>query len=164
MFHEAIDAAAVSLCAVRAEDAEELVAVRIEAMRESLERIGRFDAERARGRFLSSFVPECTRHIVVGAQRVGFVVVKPIPDGLNLEHLYLCPDHQGRGIGSAVLMLIFEEADSQRLPLRVGALRGSASNRFYLRHGFRLVAEGEWDIYYVRPASPARPICGPPNQ
>lgn len=36
--------------------------------------------------------------------------------------------------------------------LRVGALRGSDANRFYVRHGFQLVQEDTWDNYYVRPA------------
>lgn len=140
----------VSLSPTREEDLEGLVSLRIEAMRESLERIGRFDAARARQRFLTGFVPELTRHILVGSERVGFVAVKPTSGALSLEHLYVRLEYQGRGIGSAVLGVIFEEADSRALPLRVGALRGSASNRFYLRHGFVAVEESEWDIYYVR--------------
>ena len=32
------------------------------------------------------------------------------------------------------------------------ALKHSDANRFYLRHGFVLKAEGEWDLYYLRPA------------
>jgi GNAT superfamily N-acetyltransferase len=121
-------------------------------MRESLEQLGRFDAVRARQRFLASFEPEFTRHILVDGERVGFVAVKPTANGLSLEHLYIRPEYQGRGVGSAVLAIIFEEADSRGLLLRVGALRGSASNRFYLRHGFMCAGESEWDIYYVRPA------------
>jgi hypothetical protein len=46
-----------------ASDAEALAAIRVEAMRESLERIGRFDPQRARERFLSAFSPTHTRHI-----------------------------------------------------------------------------------------------------
>jgi GNAT superfamily N-acetyltransferase len=134
-------------------DLEPLVALRIEAMRESLERIGRFDPLRARERFVSGFVPECTRHIVVGGERVGLVVVKPQWDGLLLDHLYIRPAFQGRGIGAAVLALVFAEADARAQPLRVSALARSDSNRFYLRHGFRLVKQGELDIHYVRPAA-----------
>lgn len=133
-------------------DAEALVALRILAMRESLERIGRFDPARARERFLSGFSPEHTRHILVGGERAGFVVVKPDGEALLLDHLYIDPRFQNRGIGAAVLATVFAEADARRLPLKVGALRGSDSNRFYLRHGFELVKEDEWDNYYVRPA------------
>lgn len=146
----------VTLQPVRDEDIEQLVGLRIEAMRESLERIGRFDATRARQRFVDGFVAAFTRHILVEGERVGFVVVKPTSEGLNLEHLYVRPQYQGRGIGTVVLGMLFEEADSKTLSVRVGALRGSDSNRFYLRHGFVRVEEGEWDIYYLRAARPLK--------
>ena len=64
----------IAFCQAHADDADALVALRIEAMRESLERAGRFDAARARQRFLSGFSPEHTRHIVLG-ERHGFVLV-----------------------------------------------------------------------------------------
>ncbi len=139
-----------------AADADALVAVRIEAMRESLERIGRFDAARARERFLSGFAPDHTRWIEVAGERAGFVVVRPIETGLLLDHLYLRPFHQRRGIGAAVLATVFREADTAQLALRVGALRGSDANRFYLRHGFALVEQAEFDNYYVRPRASAQ--------
>jgi GNAT superfamily N-acetyltransferase len=65
---------------------------------------------------------------------VGFLVVKPGDGALLLDHLYVQPGAQGCGIGAAVL-----------------ALRDSASNRFYLRHGFQLVDRGEFDNHYLRP-------------
>jgi ribosomal protein S18 acetylase RimI-like enzyme len=143
---------AIAFEPVSPEDAEALVALRLAAMRDSLERIGRFDPVRARERFLNAFTPGHTRHVVAGGERVGFVVVKPIDGGLLLDHLYIAPAFQRRGIGAAVLADVFAHADAQLLPVRVGALRGSESNRFYLRHGFELVESAEWDNYYVRPA------------
>lgn len=134
-------------------DSEALVELRIEAMRESLERIGRFDPLRARERFLVGFDPQSTRHILVGTDRAGFVVVKTQPDTLLLDHLYIRPTFQNRGIGAAVLQIIFAEADALSLPIRVGALRESDSNRFYERHGFQFLERGEFDNYYVRPIS-----------
>lgn len=133
-------------------DAETLVNMRIDAMRESLERVGRFDPQRARDRFLSSFDPAFCRFIVADGVSVGFVVVKPADDCVVLENLYVLPEHQGKGIGSAVLDSVFADADSRSVPVKVGALRGSDANRFYQRHGFQKVDEEEWDIYYVRPA------------
>ena len=147
--------AALEFAPVDAADADALVALRIAAMRESLERIGRFDPQRARDRFLSTFAPELTRHLVVAGERVGFVVVRPYQGELLMDHLYVHPAHQRRGIGAAVLARVFADADAQRLPVRVGALRGSDSNRFYQRHGFRQVEESEWDIHYLRPCADA---------
>jgi GNAT superfamily N-acetyltransferase len=146
----------VSLAPVQAADLDALVALRIEAMRESLERIGRFDPVRARERFASGFVPECTRHIVVDGERVGLVVVKRQADALRLDHLDIRPGFQGRGVGAAVLAMVMAQADAGALPLRVAALRDSDSNRFYLRHGFRLVARGELDNEYVRQPAAGR--------
>ena len=142
----------ITFCAADAADAEALVALRILAMRESLERIGRFDPIRSRERFLSAFSPQSTRHILVDGDRAGFLVVKPDGEGLLLDHLYVAPPFQNRGVGASVLATVFAEADALGVQLRVGALRHSDSNRFYQRHGFQLVREDEWDIYYLRPA------------
>jgi hypothetical protein len=66
-------------------DAEQLVALRIAAMQPSLERLGRFDPQRARDRFLANFDPARTQHLVVDGQRVGFLVVRPQAGHLLLE-------------------------------------------------------------------------------
>jgi GNAT superfamily N-acetyltransferase len=131
------------------------VALRIDAMRESLERLGRFDPQRARERFLAAFEPALTRHVVVDGERVGFVVVRAQDDGLLLDHLYILPFAQGRRIGAAVVAHVLDEADAQGLPVRVGALRESAANAFYVRHGFVLTRVSEWDNHYER-AAPRR--------
>lgn len=140
----------ISFNFVSASDADALADLRVEAMRESLERIGRFDPQRARSRFLAGFAPEVTREIRVGGERAGFFALRTEPGGLLLDHLYVRPSHQSRGIGSAVLSSVFAEADARGLPVRVGALRGSESNSFYRRHGFELVEEAQFDNYYVR--------------
>ena len=144
-----MDNTTIALTAAHPDDAEQLVALRIAAMRDSLTRIGRFDPQRARERFLSGYSPAHTRHIEVAGRRVGLVAVKPQADALLLDHLYLQPDSQGEGIGAIVLARIIDEARAQGLPLKVGALRDSDSNRFYLRHGFKLVAQEEFDNYYL---------------
>lgn len=137
-------------------DFEALVALRIEAMRESLERIGRFDPARARERFRAGFSPAHTQHIVAGGVPVGFLVTRAQAEYLLLDHLYILPGQQGRGIGAAVLQRVFAQADALGLPVKVGALRGSDSNRFYARHGFEPLEPGEFDNYYLRPARAAR--------
>ena len=143
-------AASISFSPATENDAEDLAALRVQAMRPSLEQIGRFDPQRARERFLSNFSPEYTRYILFEGVKVGFVVVRAEQDALLLDHLYIQSEHQGKGIGSMVLNDLFSVADTQKKVIRVGALRGSASNEFYVRHGFKLVETAEWDNYYVR--------------
>ena len=136
--------------AVSLDDGASLADMRVEAMRPSLERLGRFDANRACTRFLNAFSPEHTREIVSDGVRVGFFAVRPKDGGLVLEHLYVRPSYQGRGIGAAVLHAVFADADAEGLEVRIGALLESDSNRFYLRHGFQLEQQAEFDNYYVR--------------
>ena len=131
-------------------DAETLVAIRIAAMRESLERVDRFDPQRARERFLTSFDPALCRFIKVNGVRSGFILIRPQADHWLLDHFYILPEHQGKGIGATVLRDVFTSADAQGMPVRLGALRGSDSNRFYRLHGFVQTSEDEWDIYYAR--------------
>jgi ribosomal protein S18 acetylase RimI-like enzyme len=135
---------------VDAAAAEELASLRVEAMRESLERVGRFDPVRARARLLQDFRAEHTQEILEQGRRVGFFVVKPLDGALALDHLYVLASAQNRGIGAAVLREVFAQADAHGLPVRVGALRESDANRFYARHGFELVEQAEFDNYYVR--------------
>ncbi|MES3007291.1 MAG: GNAT family N-acetyltransferase [Pseudomonadota bacterium] len=121
-------------------------------MRESLERVGRFDPHRGRDRFLSTFAPNHTFHILFLGEKAGFYVLKPEADGFLLDHLYVRPLHQGKGIGAAVLAEVFALADQAGVSVRVGALKESDSNRFYVRNGFVLVEQAEFDNYYVRQA------------
>lgn len=142
----------VTFCAVTGEDFEELVDLRIAAMRESLERVGRFDPERARERLRNSFHPEHTQVIIFDGERIGFHTFRPADDGFHLDHLYIHPRCQSQGVGSYVMRYLLAQSDAQQRPVHLGALRDSPANRFYQRHGFVQVCEDEWDIYYIRPA------------
>jgi len=145
---------------VTAADFEELVALRIVAMRESLERVGRFDPERARERLRKSFHPEHTQFILLDGECIGFYTFRPDTEGFSLDHLYVHPTCQSQGIGSCVLYGLLAQADTAGRPVYLGALRDSASNRFYQRHGFVKTSEDEWDIYYIRQPSAAPPAHG----
>lgn len=142
----------ISFASAVESDFDRLADLRVAAMRESLERVGRFDPDRARERLRSTFSPGHTRIILFEENTVGFYAALPSSEGLHLDHLYIHPDFQGRGIGGLALRKIFEEADRD-VPILVGALKESASNRFYQRYGFEKTGENEWDIYYVRPPS-----------
>jgi GNAT superfamily N-acetyltransferase len=146
----------LSLAAASDDDFEALLSLRMAAMRESLQRLGRFDPQRARERLSRAFEPAHTRHILLGGERVGFVVLLPVPavapDHMVLDHLYIAPPAQGRGVGSWVMAQVLAEADRLALPVRVTALKLSDANRFYQRHGFELQHTSEWDQHYLRPA------------
>lgn len=141
----------LTFAAVTQADFEELVTLRIAAMRESLERVGRFDPERARERLRNSFHPEHSEFVVLDGRRIGFHTFRPADDGFHLDHFYIHPDYQSRGIGSHAIARLLSRSDACQMPVRLGALRESPSNRFYQRHGFVRTGEDGWDFYYLRP-------------
>ncbi|KQX87223.1 GNAT family N-acetyltransferase [Variovorax sp. Root473] len=140
----------LSLQPVDSNDFEDMLALRIDAMRPSLERVGRFDAARSRERLSAGFVVPFMHHIVLdGSQRVGFVTLKPEgADALRLDHLYLRTGFQGLGIGEWVIDWAQAQAREQRRDIKLTALVHSDANRFYLRHGFVLEGEEGVDLHY----------------
>jgi len=132
----------------QAQEGEVLAELRVLAMRQSLEALGRFDPDRARQRFLDKFEPESTWKISIDSELVGFYVVTEGPNFLNLDHLYIHPKHQSMKIGSKVLKEIVEAGQNQGKSIKLGALKGSRSNKFYMSHNFVKIDEGEYDNYY----------------
>jgi GNAT superfamily N-acetyltransferase len=135
-------------------DFEAMLEIRLSAMRQSLERLGRFDPAKSRERLQRSFYPQCSEFILRHGTRIGFHTFRSAADGFHLEHLYLLPASQSLGIGSFVLSRLTAQADAAAMPIFLGALKESPANGFYLRHGFERNTEGEWDIYYVRQPRP----------
>jgi GNAT superfamily N-acetyltransferase len=129
-------------------DKQALAELRIAAMKESLENINRFNPVTARNRFLANFAAEKTKKILINGDLAGFYVLQNKNDHYYLDHFYLHPAFQGVGLGSEILRIIQQLAIEDHLPIRLGALRGSRSNAFYLKHGFSYTHEEEWDIYY----------------
>jgi GNAT superfamily N-acetyltransferase/ketosteroid isomerase-like protein len=133
-----------------AADFEALLALRVRAMQPSLQALGRFDPERARGRFAATFLPEHMWHIVVQGQRAGCVSLRPKPGALRMDHLYIEPAAQRRGIGSWAMDWACSTADLRQQALELAALQGSDANRFYQRRGLVEVSRSDYDIEYRR--------------
>lgn len=133
------------------QDFQRLFELRLLTMRESLERIGRFDERRAFERFRKSFRAECTRLIVLSDGSLGgCVALGPSDDGLLLEHFYISPALQSFGLGTAVLQTLLMEADELGLAVRLSVLQKSDAGRFYGRNGFTNTGADEWDVYFER--------------
>lgn len=133
-------------------DAGWMTELRAEVLRADLERLGRFDPLRVRERFLAAFVPANTRVIVAGGRDVGLVAVRPDADALWIEHFYIDPSAQGRGIGSAVLRTVLAERGTARR-FRLNVLKGSAARALYERHGFVVESEDAVDVFMGREAA-----------
>nr|WSX54847.1 GNAT family N-acetyltransferase [Streptomyces sp. NBC_00974] len=132
-------------------DVEVIAELRAVVMREDLERLGRFDEHRVRQRLRDSLSPQYTSVIERDGEPAGCVTVRPAREGQWLEHFYLAPGHQGRGLGSAVLRAVLARADARGLTVRLNVLQGSAAQRLYERHGFVVETQDPIDVFMVRP-------------
>lgn len=124
--------------------------LRAVVMRPDLERLGRFDPVRVRERFLNGFQPEHTFVVEVAGQNAGVIAVRPEPDAQWIEHFYLAPEHQGKGLGGAVLRQAMDASQDHR-PFRLNVLQGSAARRLYERHGFEVESEDAVDVFMAAP-------------
>lgn len=131
-------------------DVEAIAELRATVMRPDLVRLGRFDEHRVRQRFRDGFSPEHTSIIVAAGAFAGCVAVRPAEDGWWLEHFYLDPGLQGRGLGSAVLRTLLTRIDADDELVRLNVLQGSAARRLYERHGFTVEAQDPVDVFMVR--------------
>lgn len=135
----------------KAADLSALTELRLRVMAESFNRIGRFDPERAQAWFADTYRPETTRLIVAGEEIAGCVAFYPTAPGvLKLEHFYLQPHWQGRGLGTAVLDVLLAEADAVAAAVQLTVLRESDAKRLYDRRGFVVTGRDDLDVYMER--------------
>ena len=132
-------------------DFEPLLALRIEVMREHLERVFRYDPERARRVFREHFDEPGLRLILVDDALAGCVGFRIGPAEIKLDSFYLDRRRHNTGLGTTILKALLAEADALRLPIRLEVLNGSKADRFYLRHGFVKLSEDAIEGTYERP-------------
>ena len=142
------------LRAVATTDIEPLADLRAVVMRPDLERLGRYDEHRVRQRLRDSLSAQHTSIILVDGEFAGSITLRPTADRQWLEHFYLAPHCQGRGLGSAILRSILEQTDAQGATVGLNVLQGSAARRLYERHGFVMESEDPVDVFMARPPSP----------
>jgi GNAT superfamily N-acetyltransferase len=85
---------------------------------------------------------------------VGVMGLQPVRDVTLIRHAYVRRDHQGQGIGGALLAALCADARGRLL---VGTWADAVwAIRFYERHGFRLVPPDETErllqAYWTVPA------------
>ncbi len=137
--------------AVSEADFEPLLALRIEVMREHLERVFRYEPSRARRIFREHFDEPGMRLILIGEQTIGCVGFRVQENEIKLDSLYLDRRLHNTGLGTNILKALLAEADALGLPVRLEVLTGSPAGRFYERHGFVKLKEDAIEGEYERP-------------
>ena len=93
-----------------------------------------------------------TQVVLVHGEEAGSIAVRADESSLWIEHFYLRPGLQGRGVGSAVLKSQLASGTGSR-PFRLNVLQGSRARALYERHGFVVEREDAVDVFMVRHVS-----------
>ena len=64
-----------------------------------------------------------------------------------MEHFYIHPNCQGKGIGSQVLEYLLKQDTVIGKRVTLNVLQGSSARRLYQRFGFKVDSEDSIDIY-----------------
>ena len=90
---------------------------------------------------------------------VGAIDVRVERDELLLYEMQVAPEHQNRGIGSAILQAQFARARAHGQSIRLNVLKQNRARALYERNGFRTVSET--DIHFtMRLPAPGEPSAG----
>ncbi len=79
--------------------------------------------------------------IQVGNTAVGVFLVARGAKHIQLEQIYLSPEYQRLGIGTALINGLITEAEQSKIPIRLRVLTVNPAKRFYERFGFVVTEE-----------------------
>jgi ribosomal protein S18 acetylase RimI-like enzyme len=85
--------------------------------------------------------------IEASGEPIGTIALKDSSDRIELVELQILPEHQSRGLGSALLRRQIERAQSSRRPITLRVLLENRARALYERHGF--VVGGRTDTHYL---------------
>jgi ribosomal protein S18 acetylase RimI-like enzyme len=110
-----------------------------------------WDEEEQRQLHERRFVSQDFQVIQVSGIDVGILAIVREPDCVKVNQLFILPEYQGRGIGTACMMRIIEDAAASELPVRLRVLKvNSRAVAFYQRLGFRSIGESDTHVLMER--------------
>jgi ribosomal protein S18 acetylase RimI-like enzyme len=117
------------------------------AFRLYVEQVWGWDEEEQRQLHERRFASQDFQVIQVSGIDVGILAIVREPDCMKLNQLFILPEYQGRGIGTACMIRIIEDAAAYELPVRLQVLKvNSRAVAFYQRLGFRSIGESDTHV------------------
>ncbi len=134
------------------DDSEFVFRTKKAVFREYVEEVWGWDEDEQRQLHERRFGEQDLRIIGHNGSDIGVVSLAVAPGCLKLNQLYLLPAHQGRGIGSKVMLLLMEEGRRLGLPIRLRVLKSNQrALSFYVRLGFKRTGETDSHIFVEGP-------------
>ena len=139
---------ALSFRKANAKDSEFVFAVKEAAFREYIEQVWGWDDSYQQERHNTEFASHDS-HIIIQfhGSDVGFLVTSDTSDALNVNQIFILPEYHGKGIGSACLTRIIDDASLEQKSVTLKVLKvNTRAIALYQRLGFTIV--GEDSIYF----------------
>ena len=123
-------------------DSEFVFTVKKAAFREYVEQVWGWDDNYQRELHNRRFDSQDLRIIEFRGTDVGFLATSSTPDTRKVNQIYILPEYQGRGIGSACLTCIIADANRAQKSVTLQVLKVNTRGiAFYQRLGFLIVGE-----------------------
>ena len=136
-----------------ANDSEFVFAVKEAAYREYVEQVWGWDDNYQRKRHNREFASHDFHIIQFCGTDVGFFITSSTSDTLKVNQIFILPEYQGRGIGSACMTRIIDNANLEQRSVVLQVLKVNTRGiDLYQRLGFTIVDEDS--IYFQMEKSP----------
>ena len=137
----------LSIRKAQTSDSEFVFIVKEAAYREYVEQVWGWDDSYQRERHNKEFASHDFRIIQFRGTDVGFLITSCTSDTLKVNQIYILPEYQGKGIGSACLTRIIDDANLEQRSVVLQVLKVNTRGIvLYKRLGFTIV--GEDSIYF----------------
>jgi ribosomal protein S18 acetylase RimI-like enzyme len=133
-------------------DSEFAYRVKKTTLAEYVRQVWGWDEEEQRRLHQRRFASQDFQVIVVSGADVGILALSREPDCLKVNQLLVLPQYQGKGIGTACMKHVIEEAATSRLPVRLHVLKANRrAAEFYRRLGFSDTGLDDTHVQMERP-------------
>ncbi len=121
------------------------------AFRQYVEQVWGWDEKQQRGLHAGRFSSQEFRIIELSGIDVGVIALVREPDCLKLSQIFLLPEFQGKGIGTACTTRAIEDAAASGIPVRLKVLKVNIrAITFFQRLGFNSMGQTDTHILMER--------------
>jgi ribosomal protein S18 acetylase RimI-like enzyme len=128
---------------VTLDDYDLIYRIHVDAMRDVVTQQYGWNESIVSAMFRDWFRPTIIQLILVDGQPAGLLAVRREPTEFYLSNIEIVPAYQGRGLGTAVVHGVLDEARRAGLPVSLQVLKINRARRLYERLGFAAFDETE---------------------
>ena len=138
---------AMSIRRARESDSDFVFAVKEAAFREYVDQVWGWDRIRQRKMHDARFASQDVRIIRFQANDIGYFSTSATADSVRIHQMFVLPEYQGKGLGSACVNRIVADARAQKKPVTLQVLKiNTRGIAFYQRLGFKIVGEDDTHV------------------